>query len=765
MVHNSERNTVSESIYASKNGFFANHKAVILGFLCVFLTVITLFVAPSALSALGGELEIYYGSRSGTSGLCPNPEVKTSCICTEDKVFGIYRERCVSIPNAFQTLESESELTEEEATELLNASSETSSTFAYPRVRFAYYLWGSQVKVRHLGVGECAFVKTVRHCARLTPGDKNPGDEDYDPAKNYGNDLVGDTSGRSENGIPLRLCVFHDPWDIKDSNGQFSPFHKNTPLEEAQRITESMRASSWGGEEWLGSGSRVVSGWDSFWTIITGGTYNNNVRSIVGCAPIPLAPFPPPFCDKCKVLGNLPDPRAALKSGSTFEEATLSVALKEFEFNQQKNIYEVVDATAQDLPVGKCIESDDKQYCASYCSAGEEICFFELGQNIRVLQYIARPDFMPLPKVENVTTDTNYPKMKVSIGAAPNTETATLSLNESGEECAILHGVELCAVRECELWDQATGICTQRAAEVCLEGYNPQPFDVSGYHPSKGVVVYNDTGGYAPTTINSQHGGKIYFDAKSYFLDPEHTTLPANYNHRAFEASELDLCINGGWRWPTAEDTIHTVAETKGINVDPACREIEVEMFGAGAAGQFIVGGQNNAENDHAGGSGAYIKARIPLGQGSNIVAQIGRGGKTIGANGQATSIKINGVTFLTANGASGRFGGTTYVKSGSNIAVLNRQNGQTRDVRATGPTPQIGGKTPVLNFQQPQTQCELGNNPTDEDHWGAGGCVRDDYAGADKGRWGKGGNGGMSISCTRYADSQPELSPMPELQ
>ncbi len=270
-------------------------------------------------------LEPYFGSKSGEPGLCPNPEVPSSCICTEDEVIvpfpipappfitlvPIYRERCVSVPNAFVTpeeLQARREALEARLEEMTGSLpshisnflmssliENTSSTFAYPRVRFAYYLWGSGVTVKHMGVGECEWSKALRHCARLTYGDKQPGEDGYDPSKNYGNSLRLDTSERSESGVPLRLCVFDDPWDFKDTNSDFSPFHKNTSMEEAEKITSNMKANTWSDEKWLGSGSRVVSGWDSFWTIITGGSYNNNVATIVGCAPIPIAPMPPPF--------------------------------------------------------------------------------------------------------------------------------------------------------------------------------------------------------------------------------------------------------------------------------------------------------------------------------------------------------------------------------------------------------------------------------------------------------------------------------------
>lgn len=721
------------------------------------------------------------------SGLCPTPNIKGSCQCTKDEAImlvwlpiawaglipvlwgpvpiPIPRERCVTVPDAFGGEDNTSR----------------SSTYAYPRVLLKNWLWGIGTSERYLGPGECSFVNgTARHCARITRGGE------------HGNILQGDTSGRSEEAedIPTRLCVYEDNWDFMDTNGQFSPFHKNTSAADAAKIMETMQNNSLAGEAWMGSGSKVVSGWDSFWSFIAGGSYNYDVRKIVGCAPLPLSPMPPPYCDDCKVLPDVPDPRAFMTTNSRFERSEFSVTFSEYEFNAERQIYQLKQSENATMLVGDCKTHLDEEYCMEYCSQGEQICFMKKTNGSRLIQHFNRPGFMPLPIVEeDEPFDLDYPKMKVKFGEAPYEEEAILSVNEEGQECATLHGVELCADRQCEGWDLEAGVCDNRSSEICLLGYNPQPFDVEGYHPSKGVLVDVEQQNFAPLPYNSFNAdnGMFYFDAEKFYTDPENSgnesfslnegqytnnlssavTLPANFVHQPFTPKALGLCINGAWRWPetttgahvfnAAGEAAYSNPETVELDVDPSCTRVKARAWGGGAAG-FWKAGCHSTLCDYSGGAGGYAEADFDIEPDDNIRVVIGRG-SDLGAEGTSgniagdTVIKLNGTNIMVARGGvriTG--GGATVMNNIRNIEVTHAQNGgsgvQTREAAA-------GGK-PYNLPRQEASVCTSGTGKFGENKRapaGAGGCTRDDNPG--NGVYAMGGHGAASLRCIRFADDE----------
>ncbi len=464
--------------------------------------------------------------------------------------------------------------------------------------------------------------------------------------------------------------------------------------------------------------------------------------------------------------------------------------LSSFQYNYNRNSFELTRTSDVDLPVGQCVPHEGKEYCASYCNNGAEICFFENGETMRVIRYIDRPEFMPLPVIENVTEDAGHPKMKVYFGIDPNvssglsytekvkagsepyTESAILSVNQEDQEseedeaCTILHGVKLCAERECYRYEP-DGSCTERSPNICLMGYEPDPFDVAGYHPSKGVLEDIDTGGIAPPVFNSQDGGKIYFDSKEFFSDPDNS-LPINLNHRPFTPYELDLCIGGQWRWPAAVNSIHTVPETRTITFDPACTELEVKMWGGGAAGSRV-GGHHNINSDYAGGAGAHIEALVPINNNQAVEVTIGSGGSSNGASGTDSLLSIDGVTYLRAGGAVRANGGTTTITAGKNISTIRSLNGASTTFVVSNSTPGAGalayGQTSGGGQAASACAVDKGHGTKARAPMGSGGCARDDSGGqSGTGSIGLGGHGGISLECTKFADSEPSLPPMPEV-
>ncbi len=718
----------------------------VLALICVMGVLLT---AQSAYS-----LQIYYGSKSGESGMCPAPGMEASCTCTEDYVAGfIYRERCVSMPG------------ENEQQVAAGGSGNNTTDFSYPRVRVAYYLWGSGVKVRHLGVGEGAWIKALRHCARLTFGDKRQGEEGYNPDKNYGNNLAGDSSAPGgQLRVPLRLCVFEDAIDPTDTNGKFSPFHLNTSQAEKQIIESQMKANTFGDQKWLGTGSRVVSGFDNLIGALTGASFNLWVPTIVGCAPVPLAPMPPPFCDDCRVLPKVPDPVVSLKEGTSFESPELSVQLASYQLNARGDRYELTAQEPVTMAMNERIQHEGEEYFAEICTDGTEICFSITGAQPRVIHRFARPDFMPLPTVEDISDNIDFPTMRVTLGAGARAQTAELSINEPGKECATLHDVELCAVRECLSRDIETGKCLTLATEVCLDGYYPQPFEVPGYHPSKGVLVDKVSGEVAGDPPNSTDGSKRYFDADHYHRVLGNVQLPPNVHHRAFTPSELGLCIGGAWRWPEIVDTFYETPGVETVEVDPACTRVKATIIGAGAAGAWE-NGCHDLSCDFAGGAGGYVEAEFDLQEGDEVKVDIGKGGTTGGAgnrssnNGGNSRLLLNGQAIITALGAQGRNGGATSFVNTRNMTIVKRVTGQTTNGLPTSSVAVAGGHAEG-QIEQPASACS-GSGTAAIAPLGGGGCSKDDAPGA----FGLGGNGGVALECLAFAETTASEQPMPTVE
>jgi hypothetical protein len=374
---------------------------------------------------------------------------------------------------------------------------------------------------------------------------------------------------------------------------------------------------------------------------------------------------------------------------------------------------------------------------------------------------------MPLPTVEDVSdpNELNNPKMKVTLGTGNFLEEAVLSVNEEGEACDVLQGIEFCAERECLDFSKDTGVCDLRSSKVCLFGYDPHPTAEAGYHPSKGVLIQLANEQIASTPPNSVEGNKIYFDIDGYFSS--NNILPASLVHRPFTPEELGLCIGGTWRWPATG--VHSTPGVEAVDVDPSCLKIKATLWGAGAASGWQQGGGNALQNDYAGGAGGYIEGEFEY-AGEEIQLTIGAGGSGNRANGTNTVLRVGTNVLMTANAGVKHVGGGA--SNGAQVSSVIQYSGETKGVLpngSKGPTPIAGGRAfkhldgqKVPLARQEANLCASGTGSAGRAPLGGGGCGRDDTPG--NGKHGDGGHGGAILECLLFADDEPVDGPMPQV-
>lgn len=706
-----------------------------------------------------------------------------ACECYADRVWGFYRELCVETPQW--------------------------STYTYPAVVMHYYVWGSGVESAIFTIGQCNWLHWLRHCARLTAGGK------------HGNTLIGQNSGGGGNQVPMRICVFDDPLDLMDTNSSYSPFHKNTSPAEASAIKDQMEKNNLAGQkDFASSSGAAVDGWDDFFGAVFNASYNNIVggenkgSGNIGCAPVPLAPMPPPYCDTCSVEPPTPDPDIAFKAGATFEEPTVELTIKELLRVSSKYLkYEIKkDDTPLELNIGECKTRHKVEYCSQFGDSdvdttAKTVCIKRSGDSgvagqtdTRILTCLARPDYMPLPEVaENASSATDNPKINVTLGAAGHQQSAVLSINDENSKCAKLHGVQLCAERECLSRNKSTGVCEHLDSKICVSGYDPVPkIRAQGYDPSKQVVVYSDT--YAdvskrdtivegaPNTsgFDKQGQQKWYYQPKEVctIYDPNNPSqciqydmsanvLGPDYRLRLFKPEELGLCVGGTW------NKEQTSSGTYTSNVPKGCTRMKMTLIGAGASGSWHTGTDAaSASKDYSGGAGGYLQVEMDVNSGESIKAVTGAGGKvenydtyvafgvthnagTKAKNGGSSYVELGGTTVAQASGGSGSSGGSSSVTaSGRNADIISNHKGG--DGRSTHGGQLYAGGNAYNQPQQSKTECDGHSGkkaPT-----GGGGCSKDDVGAYTIGYYGDGGDGYMKLECTQYAETPSTATegPMP---
>ena len=205
------------------------------------------------------------------------------------------------------------------------------------------------------------------------------------------------------------------------------------------------------------------------------------------------------------------------------------------------------------------------------------------------------------------------------------------------------------------------------------------------------------------------------------------------------------------------------------------CKNIEIDIWGGGASGQWD---RNASALDYSGGAGGYVHASLAVTPGVQFTGNIGRGGggytngfnnyamadvtsggntknilDGLAGNGAKTQFfDATGKEILYANGATGITGGTAggsiagvVVKKGNNGSSTNTTKLAAGASAFTSTT-----KGSESSSGQLQTACSTGKSGTYAGRAagpGAGGCATDD--GQKIERWGGGGNGRIQVNCT----------------
>jgi hypothetical protein len=461
-------------------------------------------------------------------------------------------------------------------------------------------------------------------------------------------------------------------------------------------------------------------------------------------------------------------------------------------------------------PVGPTY-ADTKSVSFSYTEAGElindkreftaristnnpsQICVFMTkditGKASNIEQgCIKRPGYMPLPLMSRIPPKSVDEDMKISVTfkegssekielvqSATNLQDAA-QLNING--CKTLNQINFCAERKCiSGGDASLGSCKTWDNKVCLVGYNTAPLVVVDKIKDTPVAA----GIVPPNNVNKHDQGRTFKNKNAYAergkegdnpLDviPNITLIqdalvydPAvaddssyiddtKYNLRQLNPEELGLCIHD----PTPADFFEQrKAGTYQYAAPQSCKQIKVELWGAGAGGTN--GGGSG--DDHGGGSGGYVNAFIPAKDGDKFTVVVGAGGLAR-ANGKYSAISLGSTVLATATGgtisaAAGKGGyGSCADSSRDNCNIIYGEDGE-----STPCSYMKGGRVwdpSIGNFGDfPST----GNNSCNDiipTPAGVGGCAADACSGTSvPGYSGPGADGMVKVSCSQFGPVQ----------
>ncbi|MCE3231790.1 MAG: hypothetical protein K0R98_47 [Rickettsiaceae bacterium] len=445
------------------------------------------------------------------------------------------------------------------------------------------------------------------------------------------------------------------------------------------------------------------------------------------------------------------------------------------------------------------------------------------GKAVNVFQgCLPRTGYMYTPIISpSANSTTESPKLKVTFPGSNNTiEVWQNSDDYLDNACRDLEQVNLCAQRQClTVKDGVTvplNMCDSWDKKVCLTGYNVPPVVVvdsrnepikslpntlipknssfdnnSAYsevnekselvptkaqftrdiwvykRPATSICYRMEPEGYCSNTTgackrtDAQDTSKCleYKQLLTKDQDPYYVDM-AKYTVRAATPEEMGLCIDnsdaeGTWVKTKAGNYIYPVPEN--------CKEIRVELWGAGAGGTNGTG----SGNDHGGGAGGYVSALVPVVSGADYNVVVGAGGAG-NKNGGQTSLRrsaalvTNGVVTLAA-GPVIAYGGTISSSRGtgggsscSADTTCELQKNGGNGLSASCNYMQGGAAWNPDQSQYVYTSISACNSNTDKMTKvpGTGGCAADSCVGsAIKAYNGIGADGKARISCTKFGN------------
>jgi hypothetical protein len=374
---------------------------------------------------------------------------------------------------------------------------------------------------------------------------------------------------------------------------------------------------------------------------------------------------------------------------------------------------------------------DQREFSAEISTGNpSQICVF-MTKNISGTEIapvaqgcVQRPGYMPMPLMSRSPASTiEEPRISVTFkeGSSEKIEVSqsTANLNNA---CKTLNQITICAERKCiDGGDASLGSCTTWDDKVCLIGYNTVPLVVAdgiknipiaaGVKPPNNIMRVKDTlleNKYAYPEVGKKGEAdqfpkiKLLKDALFYenpgcdkmdedgkcikrngvavtkddyyidsdFIDSE-KRVPKQVL-RQLTPEELGLCIPN----PVDADVmVKTKAGTYVYSVPKNCKQIKVELWGAGAGG--TTGGATG--DDHGGGAGGYVSALATAKDGDKFDVIVGAGGLRK-SNGGDSSISHAATLIATANGgqissASGT-GGASSCTAAAAECTLKKSGG-----------------------------------------------------------------------------------------
>lgn len=291
-------------------------------------------------------------------------------------------------------------------------------------------------------------------------------------------------------------------------------------------------------------------------------------------------------------------------------------------------------------------------------------------------------------------------------------------------------------------------------AYICVDGYDTGPYTVSDKSTNfaiqappnvlkvKNVAFNNNNKMATPEPATSTSAQQVAYIKDVYISEATNNTI------RPITNLEAGLCLD-----IASAVTEYTTPGSYTYTVPEFCRELKVDVWGAGGAGKFVPG-QTGVGNDNTGGAGGHVYGNATLDPVLNyeVGVVVGAGGQTMGADGTNSVIVLGiaegGDTLASAvanagAGSSATGGAGSRNGLAADFTVVNGPSGQ-----STTSIPAVAGPAADGSTAQSAGQCGANMAGTYQAPFGGGGCSKDDGDGA----WGKGGDGKVQMSCTKHS-------------